>query len=111
IVTANSKENLEAVEQIINQLDRPPEAAESTLHIGLKFAKAMDLANSINIIFAKNGSPPLRGGTAHQNQQNNTGREAAEQQQQTAASQRGFDLETESKIEGYFPWLGGQPDN
>src|ERR1017187_8475318 len=60
IVTANSKENLAAVEQIINQLDKPPEAGESTLHVGLRFAKAIDLANSINIIFAKNGSPPLR---------------------------------------------------
>jgi general secretion pathway protein D len=111
IVTANSKENLLAVEQIINELDRPPEAAESTLHIGLKFAKAADLANSINILFAKNGSPALRT-TAQQNQQNNSGTQAqqAQQQQQNSASQTGFDLESETKIEGYFPWLGGQPD-
>jgi len=39
IVTANSKENLAAVEQIINQLDKPPEAGESTLHIGLERIK------------------------------------------------------------------------
>ena len=111
IVTANSKENLEAVEQIINQLDRPPEAAESTLHIGLKFAKAADLANSINILFAKNGSPPLRANAA-QNQQNNANpQQAQQQQQQSSSSSSGFDLGTETKIEGYFPWLGGQPDN
>jgi general secretion pathway protein D len=111
IVTANSKENLEAVEQIINQLDRPPEAAESTLHIGLKFAKAADLANSINILFAKNGSPPLRANAA-QNQQNNANpQQAQQQQQQSPSSSSGFDLGTETKIEGYFPWLGGQPDN
>ncbi|HEX9047173.1 MAG TPA: secretin N-terminal domain-containing protein [Verrucomicrobiae bacterium] len=111
IVTANSKENLEAVEQIINQLDRPPEAEESTLHIGLKFAKAADVANSINILFAKNGSPPLRA-TVQQNQQNNsTPQNPFQQQQNQNTASAGFDLGAESKIEGYFPWLGGQPDN
>jgi len=111
IVTANSKENLEAVEQIINQLDRPPEAAESTLHIGLKFAKAADVANGLNILFAKNGSPPLHP-TTTQNQQNNSSTQSAQSQQpQTSTSETGFDLVTETKIEGYFPWLGGQPDN
>ena len=112
IVTANSKENLEAVEQVINELDRPPEAAESTLHIGLRFAKAADVANSINVLFAKNGSPPLRP-TTQQNQQNNANQQQGQQQgqQQTDQAEVGFDLGTETKIEGYFPWLGGQPDN
>lgn len=113
IVTANSKENLEAVEQVIDELDRPPEAAESTLHIGLQFAKAADLANSINILFAKNGSPPLRP-NGQQNQQNNNNNQQnpqQPQQQQTDNAETGFDLGTETKIEGYFPWLGGQPDN
>jgi general secretion pathway protein D len=110
IVTANSKENLEAVEQIINQLDRPPEAAESTLHIGLKFAKAIDVANAINIIFAKNGSPPLRA-TTPQNQQNNANPQPNQQPTQSSAAETGFDLGVETKIDGYFPWLGGQPDN
>jgi general secretion pathway protein D len=110
IVTANSKENLEAVEQIIDQLDRPPEAAESTLHIGLKYAKAADVANAVNILFAKNGSPPLRA-TAQQNPQNNNANQATSQAQpQQSSAETGFDLETETKIEGYFPWLGGQPD-
>ncbi len=113
IVTANSKENLEAVEQIISQLDRPPEAAESTLHLGLRFAKAMDVANAVNILFAKNGSPPLRG-TAQQNQQNNNNNNAPsgqnQQQPQSSTSESSFDLQTEVKIDGYFPWLGGQPD-
>src|ERR1017187_9642523 len=59
IVTANSAENLGAVEDVIKQLDKPSEAGESTLHVGLRFAKAADVANSINILFAKNGSPPL----------------------------------------------------
>lgn len=112
IVTANSKENLEAVEQVIEQLDRPPEAAESTLHIGLKYAKAADLANSINVLFAKNGSPPLRP-TNQQNQQNNNNQQQNQQnqgQQSTSTAETGFDLGTETKTDGYFPWLGGQPD-
>jgi general secretion pathway protein D len=110
IVTANSKENLAAVEEIINQLDRPPEAGESTLHVGLKFAKAADVANSINILFAKNGSPPLRA-AAQQNQPNNAGPQQTQPQAQTSSSQTGFDLGVETKVDGYFPWLGGQPDN
>jgi type II secretion system protein D len=111
IVTANSKENLDAVEQIINQLDRAPEAAESTLHVGLKFAKAADVANAVNILFAKNGSPPLRP-TAQQNQPNNNQpQNNNNNSQQNSASSSGFDLGAETKIEGYFPWLGGQPDN
>jgi type II secretion system protein D len=111
IVTANSSENLGAVEDIIRQLDQPSESSESTLHVGLKFAKAADVANSINILFAKNGSPPLRP-NAQQNQPNQS---TTQNQQQTQtegmASQTGFDLGTETKVDGYFPWLGGQPDN
>jgi general secretion pathway protein D len=113
IVTANSTENLAAVEDIINQLDKPSEAGESTLHIGLKFAKASDLANSINILFAKNGSPPLRA-TAQQTQPNQNGsqdQQQQQQQQQGTSAQTGFDLGTETKVDVYFPWLGGQPDN
>jgi general secretion pathway protein D len=110
IVTANSKENLAAVEEIINQLDRPPEAGESTLHVNLKFAKAADVANSINILFAKNGSPPLRA-VAPQNQQNNSSAQQTQPQAQTSSAQTGFDLGVETKVDGYFPWLGGQVDN
>jgi type II secretion system protein D len=110
IVTANSKENLAAVEQIILQLDQPSEASESTLHVTLKFAKASDVANGINILFAKNGSPPLRA-VAQQNQSNqNNSQDQQQQQQQSASAEAGFDLGTETKQEGYYPWLGGQPD-
>ncbi len=111
IVTANSKENLQAVEQIIMQLDRPPEAGESTLHVGLKFAKAIDLANSINIIFAKNGSPPLRATTQPNQQNNNSNPQPNQPQTQGSSAETGFDLGVETKIDGYFPWLGGQVDN
>ncbi|HLH55206.1 MAG TPA: secretin N-terminal domain-containing protein [Verrucomicrobiae bacterium] len=109
IVTSNSKENLAVVEEVLKQLDSPSEAGESTLRIGLRFAKASTVANSINILFAKNGSPPLR----PINQQNPQGQQVqqAQQQQQNSSYQAGFDLEQETKEEGYFPWLGGQPDN
>lgn len=60
IVTSNSKENLVVVEDVLKQLDQPSEASESTLHIGLRYAKASTVANSINILFARNGSPPMR---------------------------------------------------
>jgi type II secretion system protein D len=110
IVTSNSKENLAVVEDVLNQLDRPSEAGESTLRIGLRFAKASTIANGLNILFAKNGSPALRPGP----QQNQTGGNNAaqqQQQQQPSTSSSGFNLEQEAKEEGYYPWLGGQPDN
>jgi len=60
IITANSTENLAAIEAVIKQLDVPSEAGDTTLRVGLSFAKASTVANSINILFAKNGSPPLK---------------------------------------------------
>jgi general secretion pathway protein D len=117
IVTSNSKENLAAVEEVINQLDQPSEASESTLHCGLKFAKAATVANAINILFAKNGAPPLRGGANGQNGQQN-GANGNQQQSSpnsspnsTTSDQPGFDLPETSKEDGYYPWLGGQPDS
>jgi general secretion pathway protein D len=107
IVTSNSKENLAVVEDVLNQLDQPSEAGESTLRISLKFAKAFTVANSINILFAKNGSPPLRA----VNQQQPQGNQNPQQQPQRTASQPAFELERATKEDGYFPWLGGQPDN
>ena len=60
IVTANSPENLAALEEVLKQLDVPSQAGESTLRLGLRFAKASTVANSLNILFARNGSPPIR---------------------------------------------------
>ena len=107
IITANSKESLAAVENVIQQLDRPSEAGESTLRIGLKFAKASTVANNINILFARNGSPPLRPII----QPGQPGAVPQQPQQPGSSSRSGFDLEQETKEEGYYPWLGGQPDN
>lgn len=107
IVTSNSPENLEAVEAVLKQLDAPSQAGESTLRIGLRFATASDVAKSINILFAKNGSPPLRP-VQPQRQQNQNPQQQGGQQNSLSAN---FDLDEESDEEGYFPWLGGQPDN
>ena len=108
IITSNSKESLAVLEEVLKQLDQPSEAGESTLRVQLKFAKAPNVANSINILFAKNGSPPLRQQTPQNPQQPN---QQQQQPQQGGVSQTSFALEQESKEEGYYPWLGGQPDN
>lgn len=109
IVTANSPENLSAVEDVLKQLDVPSQAGETTLRLGLRFAKASVVANSLNILFARNGSPPLRqiNQPGQQNQQN----PLQQQQSQNNSYQGGFALEQETKEEGYYPWLGGQQDN
>ena len=110
LVTSNSKENLAVVEDVLRQLDSPSEAGESTLHVPLMYAKAPIVARNINILFAKNGSPPLRS-TAQQQQNNNNGNVLQQQQQAGDTSQNSFLLAQEIKEEGYYPWLGGQPDN
>jgi general secretion pathway protein D len=110
IVTSNSKESIAVVEDVLKQLDAPSEEGESTLRVGLKFAKAYTVANSINILFAKNGSPFLRQ-QAPQNQPNQNNLQPQQQNSQNGTSQAGFDLEKEVVEEGYFPWLGGTPDN
>jgi type II secretion system protein D len=107
IVTSNSKENLAVVEDVLKQLDQPSEAGESTLRITLKFAKAFTVANSINILFAKNGSPPLRTANQQQPQQPQT----TQQKPLSSTSQPAFELERATKEDGYFPWIGGPPDN
>jgi len=113
IITSNSKEGLAVVEDVIKQLDAPSEQGESTLRIGLKFAKASDVCNSINILFAKNGSPPLRpvNQQGQQNQPNNQPSQQQQTSQQGISYLAGFDIQQEAKEEGYYPWIGGQPDN
>ena len=112
ILTSNSAENLAAVVEVLKQLDVPSQAGESTFRVGLRFAKAATVANSLNVLFAKVGSPPLQA----QPQQGQQGNQQQQQQQQqsgqpTSSALSNFDLEQESKEQGYFPWLGGQPEN
>lgn len=108
IVTSNSKEALQAVEDVLKQLDVASPAGESTFRIPLKFAKSTSVANNLNVLFAKGGSPPLR-------PQNPQPQPPNPQQQQEPNSlpnsQSAFGLAQEAKEEVYFPWLGGQPED
>lgn len=108
IITANSKEGLAAVEEVLKKLDAPSQAGESTLRVVLKHAKASTLANSLNVLFAKNGSPPLRQNNQPQPQQPNPQNFNANQG--GPVPDRSFELERENEEDGYFPWLGGAPD-
>jgi general secretion pathway protein D len=108
-VTSNSKESVSVLEDVIKQLDAPSEAGESTLRVQLRFAKSITVANSINILFAKNGSPGLK--PTGQQGQNNQNPQPQQPQKQTGTPQSDFGLEQEIKEEGYYPWLGGPPDN
>ncbi|RME95605.1 MAG: hypothetical protein D6766_02855 [Verrucomicrobia bacterium] len=106
IVTAKSTEVLDTVASLIRELDQPSEAGETTFRVSLRFAKAATVANNLNILFAKSGSPPLRP-TATAAQPARTGAPA---QTQGTPAEASFELEAESETQTYYPWLGGQPD-
>lgn len=108
IVTSNSKEYLTVIENVLKQLDQPSQAGQSTLRIGLKYARADTVARDLNILFATKGSPALRQSTPP-NRNNN--QQTAQQNQNTDSSQTGFDITEETKENGYYPWLGGVPNN
>lgn len=108
IITANSLESLRAVEDVLKQLDQPSPAGESTFRTTLKYAKATDVSNNLNILFAKSGSPGLRpvaqpGQPVQPQQQPDQGA--------FGQSQNSTPLEREIKEDLYFPWLNGQPEN
>jgi type II secretion system protein D len=105
IVTSNSAENLEAVEQVLKQLDVPSQAGETTLRVDLKFAQSVQIATSMNVLFARGGSPALRGNPQQPQPGEQTG------QRQGGSSSRVFALEQQLKEDAYFPWLGGQQEN
>jgi type II secretion system protein D len=106
IITSNSSESLAAIEAVLNELDSPSQAGETTMRITLNFARATTLATSLNILFAKGGSPQLRP-TPQQPQQNPN----QIQQPGQNAPQQDFGLEQEAKEDVYFPWIGGNPEN
>lgn len=109
IITSNSKESLAAVEDVLKRLDAPSQAGESTLRVVLKHAKASTVANSLNVLFAKSGSPALR--PSNPNPQQNPGQQVLPQNGGGATPDRSFELEQENAEEGYFPWLGGTPES
>ena len=101
IVTTNSPENFAAVETVLKQLDAPSEASATTLNVPLKFAKAITMANNINILFAQGGSPLRR-----QAQQDGQPRQPQNRQGQGTQA-TSFELEDEIVEESFYPWLGG----
>jgi type II secretion system protein D len=108
IVSSNSAENFEGVEAILKKLDVPSEAGATTMDVSLKFAKAVTLANNINILFAQGGAP-ARGGRQPQQEGRNNGQRQPQQEGQTSSTS--FELEEEVVEDSYFPWLGGQQDS
>lgn len=109
IITSNSRENLSVIENVLKQLDQPSQAGESTLRVRLKYAKADTVADSLNVLFAKNGSPPLHG-VAQPNQNNNQQAQPQQPSQTGGMDDTSFNLTQETKEENYYPWIGGQPD-
>jgi type II secretion system protein D len=106
IITSSSAENLAAIEAVLQELDSPSQAGETTMRITLNFARATTLASSLNILFAKGGSPPLR--QVAQPQQPDQQRVQQPGGQNT--SQQDFGLEQEAHEDAYFPWIGGNPE-
>jgi type II secretion system protein D len=103
IVTTNAPENFSAIEKVLEQLDVPAET-QTTLSVELKYAKAVAVANNINILFAQSGAPPRQPVQPQQGNQN------PQQPQNPNASTPSFQLEEDHDEESYHPWLGGQPE-
>jgi type II secretion system protein D len=106
IVTSNSPEGLDAVEAVLKELDSPSQAGETTMRVMLKFARATTVASDLNILFAKAGSQPLRPQVQQAQPQDSRGNQRQNQQ-----TQNSFGLESETKEDAYFPWLGGNAEN
>lgn len=108
IVSSNSPENAAAVAEVLKTLDVPSQAGDTTLRVPLNFAEAVKVANSINVLFAKAGSPPSQGNNQNNRQnQNNQNNNQNNNQSNTPS----FELEREIEDRAYYPWLGGQQDN
>jgi type II secretion system protein D len=105
IVTSNSPENFAAVESILKQLDVPSPTGETTLNVPLNHAKAVTIANNINILFAQSGAPPRRQQPQQQGRQ-----QGGRQQVDPNAVSISFEVEEEVQEESFFPWLGGQQE-
>jgi general secretion pathway protein D len=95
---------------VVKELDKPSSAGDTTFHIRLNFGNAQKIANRINILFAKNGSQPLRA----VNQQNPNGQVQQPQQNPqsspSTSALEDFSLEQVVKEDPYYSWLGGSPD-
>ncbi|MCC6487646.1 MAG: hypothetical protein IT364_09115 [Candidatus Hydrogenedentes bacterium] len=85
IVTTNNNENFKIIEGFIQDLDRISPEAANTMVVNLQFAKAKELADQLNTLFAAEGA-----------------RMTPQQRQQ---AQEGEQQEEESG--GYYSWLFG----
>ncbi len=102
IVASNSVENLNAIAAMVAEIDVQSPGGETSVTVPLRFARAATVANTINILFAQRGAPPMRQ-TPRQQQQAARQRQNAEDDDSMS---RGFELEEETVEESYYPWLG-----
>jgi general secretion pathway protein D len=91
------------VEKILDQLDRP-QGTDTTLNLNLSYAEAVTVSNNLNILFARPGSPPKRGGNQQPQRNPNRARGSND------GAAMSFELEDEIVEDAYFPWLGGGGD-
>ena len=104
IVTSDSSENFDALERILQKLDVRNADAEATLNVPLRYANAVAVSNTINVLFAGPGSPAYaQNRQQQQNNNNNNNRAQANPLGQTSMS---FELEEEREDNYFFPWLG-----
>ncbi len=103
IVTTNSLENFAALERVLDKLDRHHEENEGTITLNLRHAKAVSIANSLNILFAQVGAPPRVAPQQQQQRQNQQ-----QPRNSISSSSMTFELEQEKEEDSFFPWLGGQ---
>lgn len=107
IITSNSKESLAAVEDVLKRLDAPSQAGESTLRVVLKHAKASTVANSLNVLFAKSGSPALR--PSNPNPQQNPGQQVLPQNGEAPRPTAASNSSRKMPRRGIFPgWVARQ---
>ncbi len=107
IVTTNSDENFSVVESLLKQLDTQFPDREATFNISLNHAKAITVANSLNILFARQGAPGFRRQPANRNNNNNNRNRNSNEN----TSAEGFELDDDDEVEVFYPWLGGQSGN
>ncbi|MEM7262472.1 MAG: secretin N-terminal domain-containing protein [Planctomycetota bacterium] len=108
IVTTNSSENFEVVRGILDRLDTQFPDREATFSVPLNHAKAITVANNLNILFARQGAPSFRRqpGNRNNNNRNNNNRN-----NNNPNTSEGFELEEDDEEDSFYPWLGGQGGN
>lgn len=107
IVTTNSQENFDVVKGVLDQLDTRSPDREATLSIQLKYAKALNVANNINILFARTGAPPFNQNRNRNNNNNNNANRNRNNNNNNSSSSEGFEIDDDDNTVAFYPWLGG----